>query len=483
MRVDRIRVVAFFVAIVLVCTLVVEAAERGTRQREATPRRSNQGAALAESFVYQSGWSREVDARIDRTVDISQAGKPSKPDGMYGFEREILVDGIAHYTADVQVGDGPYDVIRVHRVVKELEPYRPIRTGKNIFLLHGSSVGFVKFIFGSASPSTPDDRSVAVYLAQNGIDVWGMDQDWALVPADTTDFGFMADWGLQHQVDNLDTAVGIARYTRLYTGNGFARMNVLGYSAGSTTLYALANQETQLPPGRRNVGGIIPVDFLYKPDPADEEAIEWLCGYVADLRSTLAAGVYEDPAGLLMKTLGALATEDPEGPSPFIPGLTNFQAALFFFAETFQLFPLNDWWHYMTGVFDQNGLPVDFAFTTLDEAFDFMATAASYEPVTFGVDQAGLLCGDVDLPFDDYFDQITVPVLYLGPVGGVGETGVYTTTLLGSSDISLLLPQFLSDDEHVLDIGHIDIWTAEVAEESVWRPMLDWIVNHSVGRP
>ncbi len=62
-------------------------------------------------------------------------------------------------------------------------------------------------------------------------------------------------------------------------------------------------------------------------------------------------------------------------------------------------------------------------------------------------------------------------------------SGVYATTLPGSTDISLLSPQFLSDDERLFDIGHIDIWTAEVAEESVWRPLLDWLLEHSVGRP
>jgi hypothetical protein len=71
-----------------------------------------------------------------------------------------------------------------------------------------------------------------------------MDQDWALVPAETTDFGFMVDWGRQHAVDDLDIAVRLARYTRPLTGNGLTRMDVLGYGSGAMTAYALANQET-----------------------------------------------------------------------------------------------------------------------------------------------------------------------------------------------------------------------------------------------
>ena len=104
-------------------------------------------------------------------------------------------------------------------------------------------------------------------------------------------------------------------------------------------------------------------------------------------------------------------------------------------------------------------------------------------PKSFGVRPATRWCEDFDLPFDDYIDQIVVPLLYVGPVGGLGAEGIYSTKLVGSSDMSILSPQFLSDDERNLDIGHIDIWTAEVARESVWQPLLDWVVNHSVGRP
>ena len=483
MRSLTTRAVVLTLILVLGIAITADAAERRTRTRKADRRGPVQGAALAEIFTYQSGWAREIDHQAGSTIDIGRVGEQSRPGGMYGFEREVLVEGIAHYTADVQVGDGPYDVIRIHRVVKELEPYRPIRTGKNIFLLHGSAVGFVKFIFGSASPSTPDDRSVAVYLAQNGIDVWGMDQDWALVPAETTDFGFMADWGLQRQIDNLDTAVEVARYTRLHTGNGFTRMNVLGYSSGAMTIYALANQETQLPPGLRNVGGIVPVDISYKIGPEYPSSQEFACVHAANVNATWESGTYNSTTGVLFLTLGGLAQLAPDETSPVFGWLTNYQAALFAVSQTWALFPSTEWFHYMGGIFDEAGLPVDLTFTTDDAAFEFMSSASPYEAMAFVRDYAAVRCGEEELPFDDYLDEITVPVLYVGPVGGFGETGIYSTTLLGSSDVTLLLPQFLTDDERHLDIGHIDIWTAEVAAEAVWQPLLDWVVEHSVGRP
>ena len=484
MRQIVLRTFVLLAVMLLIGTMVAtDAAERRGQLREAVSDSSGKTAFLGEQLVYQSGWANEIVAGADASVEFGESNGPPGPGAMLAFEREILVEGIAHYTADVRIGDGPHDVIRLHRVVMESRPYRPIRTGKNIFLLHGDAVGFVKFIFGSASLNAPDERSVAVYLAQNGVDVWGMDQDWILVPEETTDFGFMENWGLQRQVDNLDIAVGVARHARRSTGNGYARMNVLGYSSGAATVYAFANQESQLPPGHRKMGGLIPVDFTFRLDPANSSAIEWACGASADLRAAHESGVYEDASGQLFLILSFLASSAPDDPSPIFPGLTNFQAALFFNTNTYALSPLNDWWHYMAGLFDENGLPYDLSFTTVDVALDFMASASPYESLAFPLDFITMLCGDIDLPFDDHIDQITLPVLYIGPAGGIGVTGVYATTLLGSSDVSLLMPQFLPDDERVLDIGHIDIWTAEAAEESVWQPLLDWILAHSVGRP
>ena len=50
-------------------------------------------------------------------------------------------------------------------------------------------------------------------MAQNDIDFWGIDQNWILVPQGVTDFGFMADWGIQNQVENLDIAFQLPFHT------------------------------------------------------------------------------------------------------------------------------------------------------------------------------------------------------------------------------------------------------------------------------
>ncbi len=103
------------------------------------------------------------------------------------------------------------------------------------------------FLPGTLSETTPDDFGAAIYWARQGVDVWGIDQAWTLVDAATEDFGFMADWGIDKQSADLGHAVALARMARAFTGHPHDPMNVLGYSSGSATGYALVNAETQLP--------------------------------------------------------------------------------------------------------------------------------------------------------------------------------------------------------------------------------------------
>ncbi len=375
------------------------------------------------------------------------------------------------------MGCGEHDAIRLHRVVKERHPYRPIRTRKNIFLLHGDAVGFVKFLFGPASPHTPDSHALAIYLAQEGVDVWGMDQNWALVPMDTSDFSFMADWGIQNQVDNLRSGLAVARISRLFTGNGFGKMHLLGYSSGVMTGFAYLNEESQRPRWQRHVKGFVPADLAYKLGPEAEEGRLFTCGAADEYRAALEAGTYEDPTGIVFDMLGALAETDPNGPSPIIEGVTNLDAMFFFTTQTHLLLPINDWWHYFAPILEE-GQAVNFNYTPMPGVLDFLQTASPYEALRFVYDYMVLFCDEEDVPYDDHLADITVPILNVAPAGGVGETSYYGLTLLGSTDVTNLNIQLQPDDQHLLDFGHIDLWTADNAAELVWQPIFEWIAEH-----
>lgn len=422
---------------------------------------------ITAEILKLSGWE------LEETVALP-ALDPDKILGLIvDYQREEIVDRIVHYRWDIRAGLDPQDVITLHRVVKESGPGRPIRTRKAVFLQHGDAKDFQgMFLPGTLSATTPVDFGAAVYWALRDVDVWGIDQAWNNVPAETADFGFMADWGIDKQYRDLGRAVAVARLARMFTGNGYDRMNLLGYSSGSGTGYALVNAETQLPAGLRQVGGWISVD--YSPITDDPE---WTtvanCDYIASLEADMAAGNYGYFVGF--DFLGILAQEDPDGESPVFEGFTNLQAALYLGAG--QIFGVGDI-HYLAGVWEEE-LPVDLVHTTVPRWLDFMAAGAPWQPVKFLLDYSVWGCREQDVPWDDHFAEISVPVLNIGAAGGIGPITHWCLGLLGSSDITDLTVQLLPDDQALYDFGHIDLFIGDQAPELVWQPILAWIEGHT----
>ncbi|RJR29599.1 MAG: hypothetical protein C4574_03365 [Candidatus Latescibacterota bacterium] len=419
---------------------------------------------LAGSIIEKSGWP------IDSEEEVP-VGCPAVT--LVG--REPLMGDVVHYSYTLRVGSGPYDVIGLHRVVKESRPNHPIRTRKAVFLQHGDGVGFVKFIYGVVAPSAPDDRAFAVYLAKNDVDVWGIDQDWVLVPAGATDFSFMQDWGMQHCIDNLRIGLGVAKTVRLFTGNGPDKLLLLGYSSGASLGFAYVNEEAAMSESSRLVKGYIPVDIFFKTDDAALKAVN--CMYWEQIQGMMAAGVYQ--YDILFAPVGGLARTDPDGASPFVPGFTNLQVALAFGGATFLFDPLLPHWHYVAATFGEDGIPDGLQYMTVDNWLDFTLLASPYEPARFIGEYSAITCEETDLPFDDNLGLVDIPIMYVGAAGGVGAAGLHTTTLLGSTDVTSLIVELYPPDAKVLDFGHIDIFAAENAQALCWTPVLDWIAAHS----
>ena len=420
----------------------------------------------AAQILLRAGWSLAE----GQTLPANAAERMSIIDE---FERSEVAPGIAHYSWILRVGFDPHDSIRIHRVVKEQRPWRPIRTRKAIFLQHGDAKDFVgMFLPGLLSGTLPNDFGAAVFWARSDVDVWGIDQAWNLVPAETTEFDFMADWGIDKQSRDLGTAIAISRVVRLLTGNGYAKMILLGYSSGSATGYALINAETQRPAGLRQVGGWIPVDF----SPVSDN-VEWnqtfFCFYIPDYQAQYDSGEYGLSFGF--DFMGNLARDDPEGDSPVFPGFTNLQAAMYLGAGP--IFGVGGI-HYLAGIWEDD-MPVDFQFLTVDQWLDFMIAGTPWAPLRFILDYSIWGCMETDVPWDDHFAEITIPVLNVAAAGGIGPTTHWCLGLLGSADISELNIQLRPDDEALYDFGHIDLWMANNAQQLVWEPLLQWIVAHS----
>lgn len=402
-------------------------------------------------------------------------------------ERRVLFGSIVEYSFTLRVGAGEHEVIGVHRVVREAAPFVPVRTRHAVMMAHGDVWGFdTAFLTAASSPAIPDHHALPVFLAQRGVDVWGIDFRWTLVPGDTADLSFMADWGIETDARDLRLAMALARLTRGLGGDGLGRLILLGWSRGGQIGYAALDAETQLPPVLRQIKGFIPVDIYLKTDQPDLVAAA--CLRFAGTQAQQDAGQFADTTGILIASLAQLAITAPADPSPIFAGLSNRQAALLVGVATFQLLPPGaafvPLYHFTGGSFDASGLPDGLLYQGEAGFIDFLAGAAPLEPLQVLADGDAAICGPSaeppvpDVGFDDHLDEITVPVLYVGAGGGFGDYGIYTTTLLGSTDVTSHVVSLVPPEQRLFDLGHADIFQADDADTLFWQPILDWIRTH-----
>ena len=393
-------------------------------------------------------------------------------------ERRALTADVAEYTFKVRVGDGPYDEIGIHRVVKESAPNVPAHVDRAVFLAAGDIWNFRAAFLTGAHP-------LPVFLAENGVDVWGIDYRWTSVPASVTDTSFMLNWGIEQDASDLGFALAVARHSRAMSGSGFGKLFLLGWSRGGQIGYALLNNETQLPPGQRNVRGFIPVDIYLKTDVPQLKA--FACQREQNTVATINAGGFANPVGGLVSALGTLAAIDPNGSSilngpPFnLPGYTNREAGLLVGEATFALLGGLEpapFYHFTGGVFGTDGKPAGLLYSNESDLFSFEQAAAPFQPNRELADADACTCEQTDVAFDDHLSDITVPVFYIGAGGGFGEFGLYTTTLLGSTDVTSLVTHKVPSTQRLLDYGHADLFLASDADQLVWQPMLNWINAH-----
>lgn len=169
------------------------------------------------------------------------------------MNREQIAADIAHYAAVLQIGDGAFDAITIHRIVKERRPGVPVDVDHTFFFLHGSGG---QFLYGMVNAAKTD--GLGLYLAERHVDVWGMDVRWVRVPRNQTNFAFMEHWDFDMQVRDIRLATRFARHVRRATGQHFGRLNLAGASLGASLAYAVANDEAARPHHDRDVAGLIP---------------------------------------------------------------------------------------------------------------------------------------------------------------------------------------------------------------------------------
>lgn len=387
----------------------------------------------------------------------------------FNLERIALTGDVAHYSFDLRVGAGEHDVVRLHRIVRERSPWVPARAKDGLFLVHGDAWGFeATFLTSLSTPEVPDPQNVAVFLAERGLDVWGLDFRWALVPPDTTDRSFMADWDLGTSVGDLDTALAAARLVRLATGSGLSKLQLLGFSRGGQVGWAQLAAETARPAGLRHVRGFVAVDHTFKTD--DEALRLESCASYDSIAAAIAGGAVATDFRVVAD-IGDLAATAPDDPSPFFPILTNADFAEW--AGASAAGGAIPHLHSVGGVVDPDTFETELLYAEPAHWFAFLSGVSAFQPLGINLDGAALVCDELDSPYDDGLADVTVPVLYVGMAGAYGAAGVYTTTLIASPDVTTLFVSESANPEE--DWGHNDPFLAEDAAAVVWQPILDWI--------
>ena len=388
--------------------------------------------------------------------------------------RTPLQGGIAHYTYDLRMGPGTFDVVKLHRIVRERRAGDPVRTVDGVFLLPGAPNSWTQiFVEPLVSDVPPWDQSVAIYLAQHDIDVWGIDYAWAQVPMGTTDFSFMAGWGVQRDVDHAYAALAEARSIRIRTGQGGAPLHLLGFSYGGPVGYGVLGLETQLPPGQRMVKGFVAVDT--EPKFAEAESRERACEQAAGFEAAIDAGEYANTRAAGLIALAGLAESAPDATSPVNSSVTNWEFIMLATAAGAR--------HFVGAHFNEAGIPTDLRFTDPALWIDVLLATRPYWPLQATADVARSRCDEGrDPTFDDHFRETAVPILYVGAAGGTALDGAYTASLTATRDYTEVLVQRLPESQRAYDFGHADLFTATDADTFVWEPIRAWIVDHRESR-
>lgn len=377
----------------------------------------------------------------------------------------------------VTTGNGQYDHIGLHRVTLVDSKGNPKPSASAVLMIHGDIWPFDQAFFGGISRD-----SIATYLALQGVDVWGVDLAWTLVPTTESDFTFMKDWGLQHDIDNIETGLSFARMVRSQTGSDGGPLTLLAWSRGGWHGYALLNQESQVSCNQRQVKAFIPVETMYKTDSPDSQAV--FCSNESYWYQAHANGTYNLDFSIY-RTLGQQAIQAPNATSP--PSLcdnpyTNLTCSLSIAAQPGNSFTPQ--YHFNGGYFVGNdvnsGIADGLAFTNPARMNALWAGVASDENGLMLAETYAITCGDdPNLPFDKHLGDIKVPVHYVGAAGGMGGYGLYTLSLLGSKDITDHIVTFYPPDKADYDFGHVDLWYADNAQKLVWDDILGFIDKQS----
>lgn len=391
--------------------------------------------------------------------------------------REEVARGVFHSSVLLRVGDTPNAQLRLHRVVRESAPGRPRPTRRAVLLLHGDFSTFTSnFLPAPPQAAKKSNQGLAVYLAEQGIDVWGMDRRWTTAPSEGASLSDFPDMGFAAALDDVGRALAFARAVRGLTGSGSERIFLAGFSRGGHLAYTYAAAEAQRPLAQRHLQGLVPIDIYAVIAPENESLRQGACARSREERALLEAGLYDSENGWFIQ-LGTLAMSAPHEPSPLLGGFTNRGALLTFAAQTYALYAPQPHYHMAGGVLT-DGAATALRYSPEVTIAHWLSSAPPHQALAELADGDALWCGEEPPPVAGSLGDIEVPLFYLGAAGGFGEHGVYSTSLVGSDDVTTHIVRRLDATREVEDFGHADLLYADDAPALAWRPLAAWILRH-----
>ena len=319
-------------------------------------------------------------------------------------------------------------------------------------------------------------QSIANYLASNRIDVWGIDLAWTLVPQSENNFTFMQTWDLQHDINDLETALTFARTFRAQNGSDGGPLTLLAWSRGGWHGYALLNEESQISCNQRQVKAFIPVDMYFKTN--DPNLQSFVCAVEQGYKDAIANGQY-NADWTIYRSVGQDALQAPNISSPVCGDpFTNLTCAISVVAEYSDSYV--PYYHFNAGYFPDgdyySGVSNGLVYSNVERINALFSGVGSYENLPMMADTLAITCGDdPNLPYDKHLADIKVPVHYVGAGGSFGPYGLYSLSLLGSKDTSHHIISFYPPDQAYKDFGHADLFYADKAQDWVWSDILDFL--------
>lgn len=391
--------------------------------------------------------------------------------------RTRLDGDVYHYAYTLQVGKTPNAHLQIHRVVREIAPWCPRPTTHAALLMHGDFGTFATNFAPTLGNPPSTAPGMAAYLAHRDIDVWGLDRRWTQAPTSGADLSDFADMGFDQELSDIDKALAFARTTRLATGSGADRVALVGFSRGGHLAYAYAATEAKKPAWQRHVSALVPIDVYAVIAPEDEAMRQNACARRDAERDALAAGLVDADNSLLVG-VGQLARRAPDDASPFFPGTTNRGAFLAAVGQTYLFFQNTPLYHLNAPALSPTGQITGLRESSESAASAWLAGGAPHQSMRESAEGDALWCGEGSLPIDVSLGAIKVPLFYLGAAGGFGAHGLYTTTRVGSTDVTTHVVRRFGADREAEDFGHGDLLFSADAPTLAWKPLSDWLRHH-----